>query len=473
MKKTGYILIVLGLIAVGLFLYYYIPEREGAFRPTLGLVPQKIIDTEIAFSEVVKAVSPSVVNISVTRTVTAEEDILDLFAPGGNGESPSFSEQSYGSGVTVSADGYIITNNHVIEDAEDIRVTLPDKRSFQGRLIGADPKTDLAVIKIEAKGLPVATWGDSDDLRVGEFVLTIGNPYGLSNTVTLGIVSAKGRANVGIADYEDFIQTDAAINPGNSGGPLVNIRGEIVGINTAIFSRSGGYQGIGFAVPSNMAKTVFEQLIKEGKIKRGWLGVNIQELTPELSKKFGYEKPEGVLINDIVSGSPAEKAGLRKGDIITQWDGRDVKDVGTFRNTVAGTAPGKRVRLRLFRNGAFLETEVVVAEQAILSQEKRSFRGQVPERRDLFSGMDVFELSRDMARQLGLGPDERGVVIARIEPGSPAQRAGLRRGDVIEEIERKPVNSLQDFKYILSRIKTEEILLFINRGGKRFYLILK
>ena len=308
---------------------------------------------------------------------------------------------------------------------------------------------------------------------MGEFVLTIGNPYGLSNTVTLGIVSAKGRANVGIADYEDFIQTDAAINPGNSGGPLVNIRGEIVGINTAIFSRSGGYQGIGFAVPSNMAKTVFEQLIKEGKIKRGWLGVNIQELTPELSKKFGYEKPEGVLINDIVSGSPAEKAGLRKGDIITQWDGRDVKDVGTFRNTVAGTAPGKRVRLRLFRNGAFLETEVVVAEQAILSQEKRSFRGQVPERRDLFSGMDVFELSRDMARQLGLGPDERGVVIARIEPGSPAQRAGLRRGDVIEEIERKPVNSLQDFKYILSRIKTEEILLFINRGGKRFYLILK
>ncbi len=475
MKRTGYILLFLLLIALGIFLYYYIPERDGAFKPTSSMVPHKIEDTELAFADVVKAVSPSVVNISVTRTITAnEEDLFELFIPRGNGEQPpSWSEQSYGSGVTVSSDGYIITNNHVIEDAEDIRVTLPDKRSFQGKLIGADPKTDLAIIKIEASGLPVAPWGNSDDLKVGEFVLTIGNPFGLSNTVTLGIVSAKGRANVGIADYEDFIQTDAAINPGNSGGPLVNIRGEIVGINTAIFSRSGGYQGIGFAVPSNMARTVFEQLIKAGRIKRGWIGVNIQDITPELARKFSYDRLEGVLLNGIIKESPAEKAGLKKGDIITQYNGRDVIDVGSFRNSVASTPPGKKVKIRLFRNGAYKETEILVAEQVFFSQEKRRYSLPMPEKKDVLSGMDVFELSKDMAKQLGLGPDAYGVAIARIEPGSSADRAGLRRGDVIEEIEHRPIRGIEDFKQTLSKIKTEDILLFINRGGKRFYVVIK
>jgi serine protease Do len=479
MKKRWYILSLLFLIGLGLFLYYHIPEqllsplkRDRAFRPTV-MVPQRVMDTELAFAEIVKAVSPSVVNISVTRTVSTNEDeLFDLFIPRGNGELPSvWSEQSYGSGVTVSSDGYIITNNHVVEDAEDIRVTLPDKRSFQGRLIGADPKTDLAIIKIEAKGLPVAPWGDSDELKVGEFVLTIGNPFGLTNTVTLGIVSAKGRANVGIADYEDFIQTDAAINPGNSGGPLVNIRGEVVGINTAIFSKSGGYQGIGFAVPSNMARQVVEQLIKEGKIKRGWLGVNIQDLTPELARKFNYDKVEGVLVNSVLKDSPAEKAGLRNGDIITVFNGREVIDVGSFRNSVASTPPGKRVKIRFFRDGLYKETEAVVQEQ-IAPQEKRSLRAQTPEKKDIFSGMDVFELSKDIAKQLGLSPHEKGVVIARIEPGSAPDRAGLRRGDVIEEIERKPIKGIIDFKEILSKINSKEILLYINRGGKKFYVVL-
>lgn len=474
MKKPGYIILLLSLIIAGILVFFYIPEKDKAFRPTSPVVSQKILETELAFAEVVKTVSPSVVNISVTRTISGEEEFFDLFLPQGNGEPPSrWSEQSFGSGVTVSSDGYIITNNHVIEDAEDIVVTLPDRRSFRGKLIGADPKTDLAILKIEAKGLPVAPWGDSDKLEVGEFVLTIGNPFGLSNTVTLGIVSAKGRANVGIADYEDFIQTDAAINPGNSGGPLVNINGEIVGINTAIFSKSGGYQGIGFAVPSNMAKTVFDQLIKEGRIKRGWLGVNIQDMTPELSQKFGLDRPEGVLINGIIKDSPADKAGLKRGDIITEFNGRSVIDVGSFRNSVAGTPPGKKVKVKTFRQGSYREIEVLVEEQAAPSQERRNFQGSVPEKRDVFSGMDVFELSKDIATQLGLGQEARGMVIARIEPGSPAEKAGLRRGDVIEEIEQKPVKSLQDFKLIISRIKTPDILLFINRGGKKFYVVLR
>ncbi|MCX7793576.1 MAG: DegQ family serine endoprotease [Thermodesulfovibrionales bacterium] len=474
MKKVKYIIFFLLLTLLGVFLYFYLPERDSAFRPGTPLVSEKILETELAFAEVVRSVSPSVVNISVTRTVSGEEDFFDLFFPQGNGEAPSrWSEQSFGSGVTVSQDGYIITNNHVIEDAEDIRVTLPDKRSFQGKLIGADPKTDLAIIKIEAKGLPVAPWGDSDELRVGEFVLSIGNPFGLSNTVTLGIVSAKGRANVGIADYEDFIQTDAAINPGNSGGPLVNIKGEIVGINTAIFSRSGGYQGIGFAVPSNMAKAVFDQLIKEGKIKRGWLGVNIQDITPELAQKFNFDRLEGVLINGIVKDSPAERAGLRKGDIITEFNGKKVSDVGSFRNMVAGTSPGKKVKLKFFRDASYRDAELIIEEQVMPSQENRSFRGRIPEKRDAFSGMDVFELSRDIAAQLGLSPDSKGIVIARIEPGSPADMAGLRRGDVIEEIEQKQVKSLGEFKQILSRLKTQEILLYVNRGGKKFYAVLK
>ena len=222
-------------------------------------------------------------------------------------------EQSLGSGVIVSPDGYIITNNHVVEQADEIRVTLFDKRSFKAKVIGADNKTDVAVVKIDADNLYAVQWGDSDKLQVGEFVLAIGNPYGLSHTVTMGIISAVGRANVGIADYEDFIQTDAAINPGNSGGPLVNTKGELIGINTAIFSKSGGYQGIGFAVPSNMARLVMNQLIQKGKVTRGWLGVTIQEITPELSQKFGLEAAKGALVGDVAKGSPAEKSGLKEG----------------------------------------------------------------------------------------------------------------------------------------------------------------
>lgn len=273
----------------------------------------------MAFSEIVKAVSPSVVYISTTKTINGTplspnflgnpfENLLEPFRV-----PKKWKELSLGSGVIVSSDGYIITNSHVVEKADEIKVTLYDKENYKGTIIGSDLKTDIAIIKISAKDLPAVKWGDSDDLQVGEFVLAFGNPYGFSHTVTMGIVSALGRVDVDIADYENFIQTDAAINPGNSGGPLVNIKGDVVGINTAIFSKTGGYQGIGFAVPSNMAKLVMNQLIKAGKVTRGWLGVAIQDITPELAREFGLRKSMGALVNGISGKSPAEKAGLKRG----------------------------------------------------------------------------------------------------------------------------------------------------------------
>ncbi len=253
-----------------------------------------------------------------------------------------------GSGVIVSPDGYILTNYHVIEQAEEIKVTLYDRRAFRASLVGADPKTDLAVIKIDAKDLPVASWGNSDNLQVGDFVLAIGNPYGLTHTVTMGIISATGRADVGIADYEDFIQTDAAINPGNSGGPLVNIKGEIIGINTAIFSRTGGYQGIGFAVPSNMARIIKDSLIKEGKVIRGWIGIMVQDLTAELAERFDLKESYGVIITDVTKQSPAYKAGLRRGDIILEYDGKKITESAILRNLVAQSKIGSIMNLKFF-----------------------------------------------------------------------------------------------------------------------------
>lgn len=310
-------------------------------------------------------------------------------------------------------------------------------------------------------------------MKVGEFVLAIGNPYGLSHTVTMGIISAVGRANVGIADYEDFIQTDAAINPGNSGGPLVNINGELIGINTAIFSRSGGYQGIGFAVPSNMAKLVMEQLIKQGKIVRGWLGVMIQEVTPEIAQKFGLKGPRGALVSDITKGSPAEKAGIMRGDIIIEYDGKVINSISNLRNSVAQTRVGSKVGIKIIRNGREYNLNVIVAElpreMATITEEPE---GNI--QRNAFSGVTVYDLTKEIALQLGLNSGEKGVVVIKVEPGSPGDEAGLKKGDVIQEIDRNKINNMEDFRRVTSQVgsREETILLYINRGGKRLYITL-
>src|SRR5512135_680821 len=368
---TGIAILLIGFLLGGISFYILgeLTGKQKVYSPIVPNVPKQIIETSRAFSEIAASISPAVVNISTTKVMRRDANPLfddpffDFFNPFREFRTPKkWKEQSLGSGVIVSADGYIITNNHVVEQADEVRVTLLDKRSFKAKVIGADSKTDVAVVRIDAKDLPTVRWGDSDKLQVGEFVLAIGNPFGLSHTVTMGIISAVGRANVGIADYEDFIQTDAAINPGNSGGPLVNVRGELIGINTAIFSRSGGYQGIGFAVPSNMARLVMDQLMKEGKIVRGWLGVTIQDITPELSQKFGLKDSKGALVGDISKGSPAEKSGMMRGDVILEFNGKEVKSVGSLRNMVSQSKVGSQVKLKILRGGKQIELAALIAE---------------------------------------------------------------------------------------------------------------
>jgi serine protease Do len=379
----------------------------------------------------------------------------------------------------VSEDGYIVTNNHVIEKAQEIKVLLSNKKDYKAKLIGADPKTDVAVIKIDAKGLTALPWGNSDKLRVGEIVFAIGNPFGLNQTVTMGIISAVGRANVGIADYEDFIQTDAAINPGNSGGALLNARGELVGINTAIVSRTGGYQGIGFAVPSTMVKQVMESLIKFKKVVRGWLGVSIQDVTSDLADEFGVKDLKGALVSGVMKGSPAEKAGIKQGDVVLQFNGKAVEDTGHLRNMVSQTPKGTTVTLKVLRQKKELEVPVVVAELPKKLAEAAPDADQGDEEESTaLEGIVVHEIAPDVAKRFGLDENTKGVLIVKVDQASRAFEAGLRPGDVILRISQKgmqtDITSIEDYKKAASNIKGKErILLLIKRKGEDLFITIK
>lgn len=480
---VGISVLLLGFLLGGVS-FYFLGKVTGQHKGYITLapnVPKQIADSSKAFAEIASAISPSVVNISTTKIMKREtaplleDPFSEFFSPLRDFKMPKkWKEQSLGSGVIISQDGYIITNNHVVEQADEIRVTLFDKRSFKAKLIGADNKTDVAIVKIDAENLYSVQWGDSDKLQVGEFVLAIGNPYGLSHTVTMGIISAVGRANVGIADYEDFIQTDAAINPGNSGGPLVNTKGELIGINTAIFSRSGGYQGIGFAVPSNMARLVMDQLIQKGKVTRGWLGVTIQEITPELSQKFGLKTAKGALIGDVAKGSPAEKAGIKRGDIILEFNGKKVSDVGNLRNMVAESKVGAQIPLTIMRSGKEYALKVTTTE--LPKDATETAPGNAPEDTSLegLAGLNVIELTREISRQLGLPRDEKGVVIVKVDSGSSIEDAGMRKGDVIQEIDRKKIAGLDDYTRVAAGVHSgDTVLMFVNRGGKKFYVTVR
>ncbi|HMK59974.1 MAG TPA: DegQ family serine endoprotease [Dissulfurispiraceae bacterium] len=427
-----------------------------------------------AMAEVAAAVKPAVVNISSTRTVKTQGMVNpfnndpffkrffgDQF--GGLGHPREFKQASLGSGVIVDRDGYILTNNHVVKDADEIKIRLADKREFKGKVIGTDPKTDLAVVKIEAHRLPILKIGDSDKIKVGETVLAIGTPFGLNQTVTSGIVSAVGRANVGIADYEDFIQTDAAINPGNSGGALVNIHGELIGINTAIFSTSGGYQGIGFAIPSNMAKTVMSSLIKSGKVVRGWLGVSIQPVTPDLAKQFNLKEDAGVLVGDVTEDSPAEKAGIKRGDVITEFNGTQVSDAAALRNTVAAIAPNTSVIVKLLRDGKPVSIKVNIGELPVSMQKLGK------EYDNLLKGVQVQDISPEIRKELNIPKQISGVVVTDIDESSSAEGV-LTRGDVVLQINKMVVKTVKDYEKTASSIKAgEDILLLIYRNGSTFY----
>jgi serine protease Do len=441
------------------------------------------------FVEVAKAATPSVVNIATTRTSRTPEG--HGFTPF---DDPFFRrffgdeffrrfevprdrrERSLGSGVIADPGGYIITNNHVVSKADEIKVLLSDKREFKAKVVGTDPKTDIAVIKVDAQNLPIIPWADSDRLQVGEYVLAIGNPFGLNQTVTMGIISAVGRANVGVAEYEDFIQTDAAINPGNSGGALVNARGELIGVNTAIFSQSGGYMGIGFAVPSNMVRSVMDQLIKGGKVVRGYLGVSIQELTQDLAKQFGTGESKGVLVSDVLADSPAKRGKLERGDVIVEFDGKPVEGPTQFRNLVAQTPVGKKVLIKLLRNGKAREQEVTIAEQP-KSMARAEPEGEVEEARSAgaFAGVEVRELTSETARRFNIPrADKGGVLVVRVAETTPAEEAGLQAGDVITEINRKPIARVRDFFQVTEGLAPKDsALVLIHRNGRSAYLTIK
>ncbi len=485
--------VILGLVVASdlgwLPFGHAVPDAPTVTKPAAVTPPAAGSDRN--FVEVAKAVTPTVVNISTTRISRLPEG----HAGGAPFDDPFFKrffgdelfrrfeapkdrrERSLGSGVIADANGYIITNNHVVSKADEIRILFSDKRSLTAKVVGTDPKTDIAVIKVDAKDLPTIPWADSDKLQVGEYVLAIGNPFGLNQTVTMGIVSAVGRANVGIAEYEDFIQTDAAINPGNSGGALVNARGELIGINTAIFSQSGGYMGIGFAVPSNMVRSVMDQLIKGGKVVRGYLGVSIQELTQDLAKQFGAADTKGVLVSDVLADSPAKRAKLERGDVIVEFDGRAVENPTQFRNLVAQTPIGKKVRVKFLRGGKERDLEVTIAEQpkTIAQSESPGDEGGETRSSGAFAGMDVRELTPELARRFNLSREEKGgVIVARVAEGSPAGEAGLQVGDLITEINRTPIADLRDFQNVTGSLAAREpALVLVVRNSRNFYLTIR
>jgi len=444
------------------------------------------------FTEVAKMVTPAVVNITTVMTEKIsdsrgsmpdelrermEEFFGKPFGPRGRGpqgpgdipHGPRGGGQ--GSGVIVSPDGYILTNNHVIDNAREVTVTLPDKREFKGKIVGTDPKTDLAVVKVEAENLPTVAWGDASKLQVGEYVLAVGNPFGLNSTVTLGIVSALGRGHMGITQYEDFIQTDAAINPGNSGGALVNTKGELVGINTAIFSQSGGYQGVGFAVSSTMGKPIYESLVKDGKVVRGYLGIGIQDLNHDLAKSFGIKDSKGALVSDVKEDSPADKAGLKQGDVITAYQGAPVDDAVALQRLVTRTTVGNKAAIKVIRDGREKELTVTVGEQP---DQPKLAKAETSDTDYAFAGVAVQDLDQDTAKELGLKGKPQGVVVTRVEPDSGAEKAGLMPGDVIREINRKPVKSVKDFEKASSDVKKgDNVLILINRRGNSLFLSAK
>jgi serine protease Do len=434
--------------------------------------------TSETFAKLAEKMKPAVVNISTTMVMKGST-LMQFHAPFGErdpfrefwekffgGEMPrEYRTKSLGSGFIVNNEGYIITNDHVIRHAEKIVVTLQNKKDYQAKVVGSDEKTDLALIKIDAQEvLPVAPLGDSDRLRVGDWVVAIGNPFGLAETVTAGIVSAKGRV-IGAGPYDDFIQTDASINPGNSGGPLFNIYGEVVGINTAIVATG---QGIGFAIPVNLAKEVVSQLKEKGRVVRGWLGVGIQRVTPDLAKSFGLKEAAGALVSKVFEDTPAARAGLKQGDIILSFDGKKIEDSSELPRVVASTPVGKEVNIQLFRDGKTISVQAKIAE---MEEKKKEAEKERPLEKPV--GILVQDVTPEIARSLGM-ERPRGIVVAQVEPGSPADEAGMRRGDVILEVDRKPIENVEAFRKVIREAKEQAVLLFlIRRGEGNIYLTVK
>ena len=436
--------------------------REEKVRPPVENPAREVVSAQEAFIEVSRKVTPAVVNIRAARVRQVgphpwAEDLFEQFFR--NQPRQPRKEQSLGSGFIITADGYLLTNAHVVQGAEEIKVMLSDQRVYDGKVVGIDQRTDVAVLKIEAgEELPAAVLGDSDQLQVGQWALAIGNPFGLDRTLTVGVISATRRNNVGIEDYEDFIQTDASINPGNSGGPLLNIYGEVVGINTAIVAAG---QGIGFAIPINLARLIADQLIKTGEVTRGWLGVSIQTLTPELAESFGLDRITGALVNQVMPDSPAAQGGVQRGDVLLAFDGKEIAGVRELQLLVASTPVGRSVELQVLRGGKRLTLQVTIVPQAAAREEGAPGNAE----------------PRQPASAEGLGlsviPAEEGagVQVAEVDPQSRAAQAGVRPGDAVLSINGEEIRDLDTFRRAVRRVQgAKSVVLLLQRGGQPLYL---
>lgn len=457
-------------------------EKDAGREDTSGL--RKL---SLAFVSVAKKTTPAVVFIQVEKTINARtapqqfyNDPSDFFGDefmerffGGRPMRPKeqrqFRQVGQGSGFLISKDGYILTNNHVVGDADRITVKMRDGREFLAKRIGSDPKSEVALIKIEGADFPCVEMGDSAQLEVGEWVVAIGNPFGLSETVTAGIVSAKGRSGMGIADYENFIQTDAAINPGNSGGPLINIDGEVVGINTAMYSQNGGYMGIGFAIPINMAKGIKDQLLKSGKVSRGFLGIAIQDVNRDIAESFGLEKTSGILVSEVLKGSPAEKAGVKQGDVILKMDGGGVENASSFRNEVSSAPPGTKVKLTVLRKGKEMEID---ATTDTLPEDRRG-ASDAGGSGESDWGFKATDLTPETAGQLGYEVGE-GVLVSEVEDGSVAWRAGIQPGNMVLGVNQTAVKTVKELRESLAKTGKAKTILLLTKAGKNTrYVVLR
>lgn len=484
-------MVAIGLLLTGSAVAFDITSKDKAEHPAVNVpMDENAVARDSlphgSYAPVVKKVTPAVVKIVTTSKVDNESrqefpGLDDPFwrrffgdqsgrgFPRG-GQSPQI-QHGLGSGVIITKDGYLLTNNHVVDGAKEVKVTLQDGREFTAKVIGRDPKSDIAVVKIDATDLPTVPLADSEKVEIGDVVLAIGNPFGVGQTVTSGIVSAKDRGNMGIEDYEDFIQTDAAINPGNSGGALVDINGRLIGINTAILSRSGGSQGVGFAIPSDIARTVMESLVKNGHVTRGYLGVMIQNVTPALASEFKLKENKGALIGDVVPNGPADKAGLKSGDVVIDFNGRPVTDSRRLQLQVAATSPGTTVPVQILRDGDKKTLDVTVKD--IPGAERVADANSSGSSTDTgtLNGVEVADLDQQAHDQFNVPKEVKGAVVTQVDPGSPAAEAGLKPGAVIQEINHKPVKNAEEAVKLTEKSGDKRTLVRVWENGGSHYVV--